>query len=104
MTSDSSGAAVLDWRTKLPSLLSGRALMVREPIPHDSSANLELLSSGDASRRGLDGLVTAQVVRAFVEQVQRARWARQAITYAHAPPRRCPRSSQPTRSPSRQTN
>jgi hypothetical protein len=71
MNNESSGAGALDSRTDVP-VLSRRAVRVRGPLPHDSNAILALLPSGDASRFGLNGLVAEQVVRAFIEQVQRS--------------------------------
>jgi RimJ/RimL family protein N-acetyltransferase len=69
---DSTVIGVPTWRSALP-MLSGRTVALREPVPEDVPALLELLSLGDATRFAIDEPLSELVVQEFVERVTRER-------------------------------
>ena len=69
-----------NWRQELPSL-TGRLVMLREPIAEDVGPLIDLLSIGDASRFGVEEPVGAAAVQTFVERAPRDREAGVAFTY-----------------------
>jgi RimJ/RimL family protein N-acetyltransferase len=69
-----------DWRQQLP-VLSGRAVTLREPTLGDADAIVDLLSTADASRFGLEEPPSELTVLAFLQRVQRERAAGLSFTY-----------------------
>jgi RimJ/RimL family protein N-acetyltransferase len=69
------------WRTALPTL-SGRTVVLREPVPQDLGALVDLLSIGDATRFGLDEPVSNVAVQELIERFARERASGLAVTYA----------------------
>jgi len=72
---------VNSWRQELPTL-AGRLVALREPGPADIGALVDVLSTSDASRCGIDEPVTEDGVQAFVEHARHDRTIGIALTYA----------------------
>jgi RimJ/RimL family protein N-acetyltransferase len=72
------GAAA--WRTELPAL-TGRAVVLREPVPQDLGPLVDLLSLGDATRFGLDEPVSDVGVQELIERFARERASGLSFTY-----------------------
>jgi RimJ/RimL family protein N-acetyltransferase len=70
-----------EWRNALP-VLSGRVVVLREPVPQDLGALVDLLSIGDATRFGLDEPVSNIAVQELIERFARERASGLAVTYA----------------------
>jgi RimJ/RimL family protein N-acetyltransferase len=69
------------WRAALPTL-SGRVVVLREPVPQDLGALVDLLSIGDATRFGLDEPVSNVAVQELIERFARERASGLAVTFA----------------------
>jgi RimJ/RimL family protein N-acetyltransferase len=69
------------WRAALP-VLSGRVVVLREPVPQDLGAVVDLLSIGDATRFGLDEPVSNVAVQELIERFARERASGLAVTFA----------------------
>jgi ribosomal-protein-alanine N-acetyltransferase len=80
MASEPSVISVSTWRNELPSL-SGRAVMLREPVPQDLGPLVDLLSLGDATRFGLDEPVSEVGVQELIERFPRERASGLACTF-----------------------
>ena len=72
---------VNSWRQELPTL-AGRLVALREPGPADIGALVDVLSTSDASRCGIDEPVTEDSVQAFIEHARHDRTIGIALTYA----------------------
>jgi RimJ/RimL family protein N-acetyltransferase len=68
------------WRNELPSL-TGRIVLLREPVSQDLGPLVDLLSLGDASRFGLDEPVSEIGVRELIERFARERANGLSFTY-----------------------
>lgn len=68
------------WRSELPPL-TGRAVVLREPVTHDLGPLVDLLSLGDATRFGLDDPVSEVGVRELIERFARERAGGVAFSY-----------------------
>ena len=71
---------IASWRRELPAL-TARHVALREPIPDDIGALVDLLSVEDASRFGLEEGIDDIAVQLFVERATRDREAGAAFTY-----------------------
>jgi RimJ/RimL family protein N-acetyltransferase len=80
MTADPANITVSDWRTDLPTLTAG-VVTLREPAPQDLRALVDLLSTSDASRFGLDDAVTELAVQRLIDRAQRDRASGLAFSY-----------------------
>lgn len=69
---DSTVIGVPTWRRALP-MLSGRAVVLREPTAEDLLSLADLLSTGDASRFGIDDAVSEVTVQEFIDRAARDR-------------------------------
>jgi RimJ/RimL family protein N-acetyltransferase len=69
---DSTVIGVPTWRSALP-MLSGRAVVLREPTAEDLSSLVDLLSIGDASRFAIDDAVSEVTVQELIERAERDR-------------------------------
>jgi RimJ/RimL family protein N-acetyltransferase len=81
MPGDSPSIVDASWRKELP-LLTGRAVVLREPGVQDLGPLVDLLSLGDATRFGLDEPVSEVGVQELIERFARERAAGVAFTYA----------------------
>lgn len=77
---DSSLMSAPGWRAELPTL-TARAVSLREPVPQDLGPLVDLLSTGDATRFGLDDTVTEVRIQQLIERAARDRQAGTAFTY-----------------------
>ena len=80
MAAETSVADVSSWRNELPSL-SGRVVLLREPAAQDLGPLVDLLSLGDATRFGLEDVVTEVGVQELLERFVRERASGLAFTY-----------------------
>jgi RimJ/RimL family protein N-acetyltransferase len=80
MAGESSLVGVATWRNELP-LLTGRGVVLREPVPQDLGPLVDLLSLGDATRFGLDEPVSELGVQELIERFAQERAAGTAFTY-----------------------
>ena len=71
---------VSTWRNELP-VLTGRAVMLREPVSQDLGPLVDLLSLGDATRFGLDEPLSDVGVQELIERFARERASGLAVTY-----------------------
>jgi len=81
MANEPSGMSESIWRTALP-VLAGRLITLREPVSQDLGPLVDLLSLADASRFGIEDVVTAVAVQETIERAARDRAAGLAFTYA----------------------
>lgn len=75
-----SDVSTADWRTALP-VLTARLVTLREPTPQDLRALLDLLSTGDSCRFGLEEPISAVGVQDLIDRAPRDRAAGVAFTY-----------------------
>ena len=80
MAGEPSANGVSTWRNELPSL-TGRVVMLREPVAQDLGPLVDLLSLGDATRFGLDEPVSEVGVQELSERFARERASGLAFTY-----------------------
>lgn len=80
MPGESSIVGVSTWRNELPPL-TGRVVLLREPVSQDLGPLVDLLSLGDATRFGLDEPVSEVGVQELIERFARERAGGLAITY-----------------------
>jgi RimJ/RimL family protein N-acetyltransferase len=80
MPGDPSVIDVPAWRAALPEL-AVRQVVLREPVPQDLAALVELLSIGDATRFGLDEPVSHVAVQELIARFVRERASGLAVTY-----------------------
>ena len=80
MPGEPSVITVAPWRNALPAL-SGRVVMLREPVMQDLGPLVDLLSIGDATRFGLDEPVSDVAVQELIERFARERASGIAVTY-----------------------
>jgi RimJ/RimL family protein N-acetyltransferase len=80
MSSHSTSAGVLNWRSGLP-VLAGHLVTLREPMPSDLTALVSLLSLSDATHFGLDDVPSEADARRFIEGAAHDRAAGRAFTY-----------------------
>ena len=80
MSIDLAEGTASNWRVELPTL-TARLVTLREPIPQDLGALVDLLSVGDACRFGLDERATDLLVQQFIERARNDRAAGLAFTY-----------------------
>jgi RimJ/RimL family protein N-acetyltransferase len=80
MAGEPSVIGVSAWRNELPSL-TGRVVMLREPLTQDLGPLVDLLSLRDATRFGLDEPVSEIGVRELIERVAFERASGLACTY-----------------------
>ena len=80
MAGEPSVIGVPTWRNELPSL-TGRVVMLREPVAQDLGPLVDLLSLGDATRFGLDEPVSEVGVQELSERFARERASGLAFTY-----------------------
>jgi ribosomal-protein-alanine N-acetyltransferase len=80
MASEPSAIGMSTWRDELPSL-SGRIVMLREPVTPDLGPLVDLLSLGDATRFGLDEPVSEVGVAQLIDRFARERASGLACTY-----------------------
>lgn len=80
MAGEPSVIGVSTWRNELPSL-TGRVVMLREPVAQDLGPLVDLLSLGDATRFGLDEPVSEVGVQELSERFARERASGLAFTY-----------------------
>ena len=73
--------AAPNWRTELPNL-TARLVSLREPMPQDLGALVDLLSGGDATRFGIEDSNTEVGVQRLIERAVRERATGQSFTYA----------------------
>ena len=69
-----------DWRQRLP-VLTARLVTLREPVAQDLGALIDLLSTADASRFGLEEPVTEGAVLDLIQRVGRERAAGQGFAF-----------------------
>ena len=69
------------WRAELPQL-TGRTVLLREPLSQDLGALFALLSLADAARFGMDEPITELGVQQFLQRAPRERAIGVSITYA----------------------
>jgi RimJ/RimL family protein N-acetyltransferase len=80
MAGEPSVIGVSTWRSELPAL-TGRVVMLREPVTQDLGPLFDLLSLGDATRFGLDEPVSEVGVQEMIERFARERAGGLAFTY-----------------------
>ena len=80
MSGEPSNVGVSTWRSELPSL-TGRVVLLREPVSQDLGPLVDLLSLGDATRFGLDEPVSEVGVQELIERFARERASGLAFTY-----------------------
>ena len=80
MPGEPSVITVAPWRNELPAL-SGRVVMLREPVMQDLGPLVDLLSIGDATRFGLDEPVSDVAVQELIDRFARERASGIAVTY-----------------------
>jgi len=80
MPGEPSVITVAPWRNALPAL-SGRVVMLREPVMQDLGPLVDLLSIGDATRFGLEEPVSDVAVQELIERFARERASGIAVTY-----------------------
>lgn len=80
MATNSAAIPSSGWRENLPPLTARNATM-REPTSHDVGALVDLLSSSDASRFGLDEPITELAVMTFIDRARQDRAAGTTFTY-----------------------
>jgi len=80
MPGEPSVITVAPWRNALPAL-SGRVVMLREPVMQDLGPLVDLLLIGDATRFGLDEPVSDVAVQELIERFARERASGIAVTY-----------------------
>ena len=68
------------WRNELP-MLTGRAVMLREPVSQDLGPLVDLLSLSDATRFGLDSPVSELGVHELIDRAARDRASGLAFTH-----------------------
>lgn len=68
------------WRNELPTL-TGRVVMLREPVEQDLGPLIDILSLGDATRFGLDERVSESGGRKAIERFAHERASGVACTY-----------------------
>ncbi len=81
MPSDRPFISVANWRAELP-VLTGKVVVLREPTLHDLPSIVDLLSLSDATRFGLDDVVTEYGVQQLIERAAHDRANGQALTFA----------------------
>jgi RimJ/RimL family protein N-acetyltransferase len=80
MPGESPIAAISPWRNELPPL-TGRVVLLREPVTQDLGPLVDLLSLGDATRFGLEEPVSEVEVQELIERFARERASGLAFTY-----------------------
>jgi RimJ/RimL family protein N-acetyltransferase len=80
MAGETSIVGVSAWRNELPSL-TGRTVVLREPVAQDLGPLVDLLSLGDATRFGLDEPVSEVGVQELIDRFARDRNSGAAFTY-----------------------
>jgi RimJ/RimL family protein N-acetyltransferase len=80
MAMDPAELTASDWKTELPTL-TARVVTLREPVNQDLGAIVDLLSTSDASRFGLECPVTDDAVQELIDRAQQFRSTGQAFTY-----------------------
>jgi RimJ/RimL family protein N-acetyltransferase len=80
MPEESSIVGAPNWRNELPPL-TGRTVLLREPVIQDLGPLVDLLSLGDATRFGLDEPVSAVEVQELIERFARERASGLSFTY-----------------------
>jgi RimJ/RimL family protein N-acetyltransferase len=80
MTTNSVGTSVTNWRRELPALTS-RLVHLREPLSDDLGPLVDLLSTADASRFGIEAPLTDVAVQRFIDRTARDREAGTAFSY-----------------------
>jgi RimJ/RimL family protein N-acetyltransferase len=80
MPGESSIVGASTWRNELPPL-TGRTVLLREPVIQDLGPLVDLLSLGDATRLGLDEPVSAVDVQELIERFVRERASGLSFTY-----------------------
>ena len=78
--SDSTTLTPTSWKTDLP-VLAGRLVTLREPAANDTAALFDLLSSGDATRFGLEDPITELGVQQLIDRAPGERAAGKGFTY-----------------------
>jgi RimJ/RimL family protein N-acetyltransferase len=80
MPGESSVVDVPAWRAALP-VLTGRNVVLREPVTQDLGPLVDLLAIGDATRFGLDEPLSNVAVQELIERFARERARGLAVTY-----------------------
>jgi RimJ/RimL family protein N-acetyltransferase len=80
VSTNSLSLTVSTWRRELPTL-TARLVTLREPLTEDLGPLVDLLSTGDASRFGVEEPMSEVAVQMFIERAQRDRKAGAAFTY-----------------------
>lgn len=80
MGNDRSFITGTSWRAELP-VLTGRAVLLREPTAVDLGPLVDLLSLGDATRFGLEEPPAELAVQQLIDRAVRDRANGQALTY-----------------------
>jgi RimJ/RimL family protein N-acetyltransferase len=80
MAAETSNPGAPTWRDELPPL-SGRVVVLREPVTQDLGPLVDLLSLGDATRFGLDEPVSEVGVLELIERFGRERASGLAFTF-----------------------
>jgi RimJ/RimL family protein N-acetyltransferase len=80
MAGDPTILSTSNWRAELPTL-TGRVVTLREPVPSDLGALVDLLSLADATRFGLDEPVIDLGVQDLIERSARDRATGLSFTY-----------------------
>jgi RimJ/RimL family protein N-acetyltransferase len=80
MATETSNPGAPTWRDELPTL-SGRVVVLREPVNQDLGPLVDLLSLGDATRFGLDEPVSEVGVLELIERFARERASGVAFTF-----------------------
>ena len=81
MTAEATSLNVPNWRTELP-ILTARVVTLREPVAKDLGTLVELLSSADATRFGMEDMPLEVAVQRLIERAARERAAGSSFTYA----------------------
>src|SRR5262245_11143814 len=69
-----------DWRSTLPAL-AGRSVTLREVAAQDIGPLVDLLSVRDATRFGIDGLISDVTIQDFIDRVTGERAVGKSFTY-----------------------
>jgi [ribosomal protein S5]-alanine N-acetyltransferase len=80
MAGEPTAVGTINWRNALPPL-TGRVVMLREPVTQDLGPLVDLLSLGDATRFGLDDAVSEVGVQELIERFARERASGLSFTY-----------------------
>lgn len=80
MSTNSAGISLSGWRRELP-LLTSRLVALREPTHEDLGPLVDLLSTADASRYGIEEPVSDVAVQMLIDRAARDREAGAAFSY-----------------------